>query len=123
MARLRRPSLLVVLSDGWDGADYLEALRRAAASGHDVMAMHLPAAGDRHLADGGVVELEDAETGEVVAVDRSRRAGVVRRGGRGAWPGARSRPARAAPERHGAGDRGALAPQLRRFLAARAERD
>ena len=74
-------------------------------------------------ADGGVVELEDAETGEVVTVDRSAAQASYA----------------AAAEAHGlALDRGLrgprlsgtalateapLAPQLRRFLAARAERD
>ena len=121
MARLRRPSLLVVLSDGWDGAAYVEALRRAAASGHDVAALHLTAAGDRRLPAAGIVELEDAETGDVVTVDtQAMQASYV-----------------AAAEAHATtldrelrGPRliGAalatdtpLVPQLRRFLTARAE--
>jgi uncharacterized protein (DUF58 family) len=121
VARLRRPSLLVVLSDGWDGAAYVEALRRAAASGHDVAALHLTAAGDRRLPAAGIVELEDAESGDVVTVDtQAMQASYV-----------------AAAEAHATtldrelrGPRliGAalatdtpLVPQLRRFLTARAE--
>ena len=46
VARLRRPSLLVVLSDGWDGPDYADALRHAAAAGHDVAVLTTTAPGD-----------------------------------------------------------------------------
>jgi uncharacterized protein (DUF58 family) len=122
VAHLRRPSLVIALSDGWDGAEYLEALRRAAAGGHDVAVLHVTAPGDRRLPVETVVELEDAETGEVLAVD----AGALQ-----ASFGA------AADAHHGALDAGLhgprlcghrlvtdapLVPQLRRFLAARRQR-
>lgn len=71
MARVRRPSLLVVISDGWDDEAYADALRRAAAAGHDVTALHVSAPGDRALPSSGAVELEDAETGERLVVDAS----------------------------------------------------
>jgi uncharacterized protein (DUF58 family) len=121
-ARLRRPSLLVVVSDGWDGAAYLEALRRVAASGHDVVALTLVGPGDRALPNAGVVELEDAESGEVIAVDARALAA--------SYADAAAAHRRAlADGLHGPRLAGAeldteqpLAPQLRRFLAARHER-
>ncbi len=122
VARLRRPSLLVVVSDAWDGAAYLAALRRAAASGHDVVALTLVAPGDRALPDAGVVELEDAESGEVIAVDAralaasfSDAAAVHRRALADGLHGPRLAGVELDVEQP-------LAPQLRRFLAARHER-
>lgn len=122
VAPLRRPSLLLVVSDAWDGAGYLEALRRAAASGHDVVALTLVGPGDRALPDAGVVELEDAESGDVIAVDTRALAA--------AYHEASTAHRRAlADGLHGPRLAGAeldteqpLAPQLRRFLAARHER-
>jgi uncharacterized protein (DUF58 family) len=120
--RLRRPSLLVVISDAWDDTDYLETLRRSAASGHDVVAVTVVAPGDRTLPEAGVVELEDAETGAVIAVDAAALAADYQ--------------AAAAAHRQALSDglRGSrlagtdldieapLVPQLRRFLAARHDR-
>jgi uncharacterized protein (DUF58 family) len=121
-ARLRRPSLLIVLSDGWDDGAYLEALRRAAAAGHDVVALTLVAPGDRALPDAGVVELEDAESGEVLAVDVGAvaasyvdAAAAHRRALAGGLHGPRLAGTELDTEQP-------LAPQLRRFLAARHER-
>jgi uncharacterized protein (DUF58 family) len=122
LARLRRPSLFIVLSDGWDDGAYAEALRHAAAAGHDVAALTVLAPGDRQLPPGGVVELEDAETGEVRVLDE----GV-----------ARAEYAQAAAAHYTALDvalRGPrlmtarldtatpLVPQVRQFLAARSNR-
>jgi uncharacterized protein (DUF58 family) len=122
VARLRRPSLLIVLSDGWDGGVYLEALRRAAASGHDVVALTLVAPGDRGLPDTGIVELEDAESGDVIAVDARalapsyiQAAAAHRRALAAGLHGPRLAGAELDIEQP-------LAPQLRRFLAARHER-
>lgn len=122
LAHLRRPSLVLVISDGWDDAAYAETARRAAASGHDVAVVTLVSPGDRALTTLGAVELEDAETGEVVAVDADALASGFA----------------AAAAAHGAAlDRGLrgprldavrietaapLAPQLRRWLVARAAR-
>lgn len=122
LTRLRRPSLLIVVSDGWDDGAYVEALRHAAAAGHDVAVLTTLAPGDRDLPPGRVVELEDAETGEVRVLD---------------GPVAAEEYARAAVAHHAALDlalRGPrlmmatldtvapLVPQVRRFLTARADR-
>jgi uncharacterized protein (DUF58 family) len=121
-ARLRRPSLLVVLSDGWDGEAYVAGLRRAAASGHDVAALHVVGPGDRRLPARGIVELEDAETGEVVTVDapaiQSSYAAAVEAHGATLSRGLRGLRLNGAPVLTDA----PLVPQLRRFLTARVQR-
>ena len=84
-------------------------------------ALHLTAAGDRRLPAAGVVELEDAETGDVVTVDThamqtsyvaaaEAHATTLDRGLRG-------------PRLIGAAlaTDAPLVPQLRRFLSARVE--
>jgi uncharacterized protein (DUF58 family) len=121
-ARLRRPSLLIVISDAWDDGGYLETLQRSAATGHDVVALTVVAPGDRALPEGGLVELEDAETGAVVAVDARTLAADYRAAS------AAHRQALSAGL-HGPRLAGAhleidapLAPQLRQFLAARHNR-
>ena len=120
LAHLRRPSLVAVLSDGWDDGDYLDALRHAAASGHDVAVFTLTSTGDLRLPVHGIVELEDAETGEVRTVEASALGPSY---------------ADAAAAHYAALERGLrgsrlsgvglttdapLVPQLRRFLTARA---
>lgn len=120
-ARLRRPSLLVVLSDGWDDDAYPDALRRAAACGHDVTALHVSAPGDRALPSSGAVELEDAETGERLVVDASA-LGPEFLAAATAFHDARDRQLRG-PRLHGArlmAD-APLVPQLRAYLLARQE--
>ncbi len=122
IAHLRRPSLVVVLSDGWDGTAFLDGLQFAAAAGHDVTALLVVAPGDLDLAASGVVELEDAETGEVRAVDAAA---------------LRDADARAAAAHYDGLERGLrgrrmsalrvstdapLVPQLRRYLTARSAR-
>ena len=86
-------------------------------------ALHVTAPGDRRLPVATVVELEDAETGEVLAVDAGALHGSF---------------GTAADEHHAAIDAGLhgprlsghrlvadapLVPQLRRFLAARRQRN
>lgn len=122
VSRLRRPSLLIVLSDGWDDGAYLDALRRAAAGGHDVVALTLVGPGDRRLPDDGVVELEDAESGEAITVDGGAAAHAFADAARahrqalmGGLHGTRLAGTEIDIEQP-------LAPQLRRFLAARHER-
>ena len=122
VARLRRPSLLIVLSDGWDGPDYADALRHAAAAGHDVAVLTTTAPGDRQIAARGVVELEDAETGEVRSVDGAALATAYSQAAAGHYRAlevALRGPRLAACEI--AAD-APLVPQLRRFLIARAGR-
>ncbi|MGE0359647.1 MAG: DUF58 domain-containing protein [Vicinamibacterales bacterium] len=122
LAHLRRPSLVVVLSDGWDDAIYAEGLARAAASGHDVAVLTLSAPGDRELAATGVVELEDAETGAVVAIDAAVAAApyAAAAAAHAAALDARLRGARLDTTRLDTAT--ALAPQLRRWLLARSGR-
>ena len=121
-ARLRRPSLLVVVSDAWDDGGYLETLRRSAASGHDVVALTVVGPGDRTLPDDGVVELEDAETGAVIAVDARAVAadyGAAAAAHRQALSAGLHGPRLAGTDLDIAAP---LAPQLRQFLAARHDR-
>ena len=121
-ARLRRPSLLVVISDAWDDGGYLETLRRSAAGGHDVVALTVVGAGDRTLPDAGVVELEDAETGEVIAADVAALAAdyaATAAAHRQALSAGLHGPRLAGTELDIAAP---LVPQLRQFLAARHDR-
>jgi uncharacterized protein (DUF58 family) len=122
VARLRRPSLLIVLSDGWDGPDYADALRHAAAAGHDVAVLTTTAPGDRQIAARGIVELEDAETREVRSVDGAALAAAYSQAAAGhyralevALRGPRLTACEIAAD-------APLVPQLRRFLIARAAR-
>jgi uncharacterized protein (DUF58 family) len=61
------------LGDGWDR---LERSLSAATFRHDVVAITITDPGDAQLPDIGLLQLADPETGELVAVDTSRR--VVR---------------------------------------------
>ena len=122
VARLRRPSLLVVLSDGWDGPEYPSALRHAAAVGHDVAVLTTTAPGDRQIAARGVVELEDAETGEVRGVEGAALSDAYAEAAAGHYRAldvALRGPRLAA---HPIVAEAPLVPQLRRFLIARANR-
>jgi len=122
VARLRRPSLLVVLSDGWDGPEYPSALRHAAAVGHDVAVLTTTAPGDRQIAARGVVELEDAETGEVRSVEGAALSDAYAEAAAGHYRAldvALRGPRLAA---HPIVAEAPLVPQLRRFLIARANR-
>jgi hypothetical protein len=121
-ARLRRPSLLVVISDAWDDGGYLETLQRSAASGHDVVALTVVGAGDRALPEAGVVELEDAETGAVIALEAPALAAgyaAAAAAHRQALSAGLHGPRLAGTELDIAAP---LAPQLRQFLAARHDR-
>lgn len=122
LAHLRRPSLVVVLTDGWDDDAFAAALAQAAAGGHDVAVLRLSAPGDRRLPASGIVEVEDAESGAVIAVDVSEAA---------AGYAAAAAAHVAALETRLRGPRldtacldttTPLAPQLRRWLLARAWR-
>jgi uncharacterized protein (DUF58 family) len=78
-AVLRRRAMMFVISDlelGVPRAVKLAELDRAirpVASAHDVVALHIRDPHERELPDVGLVALEDAETGEVVELDTSRR--------------------------------------------------
>jgi len=73
----RRRAIVFVLSDFFD-AGYEPALR-AAALRHEIVALTLGDARERDLPDVGLLEMEDAETGERALIDTSN-AGV-----RSAW--------------------------------------
>lgn len=64
---LRRPSVLVLLSDFFD-ADY-ETMLRAAGRRHDTVAVELRDPREEELPPIGLVDLTDAETGETVTLD------------------------------------------------------
>ena len=73
---LRRRSIVFLLSDFFD-AGYEQSLRTLARR-HDVVAISLVDPLDLALPDAGMIEVEDAESGERVLVDSSS-AGVRRR--------------------------------------------
>ena len=73
---LRRRSIIFLLSDFFD-AGYEQSLRTLARR-HDVVAISLVDPLDLALPDAGMIEVEDAESGERVLVDSSS-AGVRRR--------------------------------------------
>jgi uncharacterized protein (DUF58 family) len=68
--RLRRPGVLIVLSDFYDDEDRtLTALRRAARAGHDVAMLQLTSDDERTLPYSGQLEFTDAESGARRVVD------------------------------------------------------
>jgi uncharacterized protein (DUF58 family) len=69
---LRRRAILVVISDFLD--DGYEKSLRAAASRHDVVAVHVVDPRERELPAVGLLTLRDAETGRAVLVDTASRA-------------------------------------------------
>ncbi len=82
---LRHRAVVFILSDFLGGGDYDQALRRIALR-HDVIALALDAAEEGRLPEEGLVEFEDAESGERVLVDcaspavrRAYAAAVLRR--------------------------------------------
>jgi uncharacterized protein (DUF58 family) len=66
--RSRRPGLLVVVSDFLDGGPVVDALSSARSAGHDVALVLVLAPEEEHPALEGDLELEDAETGELVTI-------------------------------------------------------
>jgi uncharacterized protein (DUF58 family) len=64
---LRRRSILVLVSDFFD--DGYETMLRAAAQRHDTVGVELQDPREEELPPMGLVDLVDAETGEVVTVD------------------------------------------------------
>jgi uncharacterized protein (DUF58 family) len=69
-----RRAVAFLLSDFWD-ADYGDRLR-VAARRHDLTAVPVLDRREAELPPVGIVELEDAETGELLEVDTSDRRGV-----------------------------------------------
>ena len=67
---LRHRAVVFILSDFLGGGDYDQALRRLALR-HDVIALALDAADEGRLPEEGLVEFEDAESGERRLVDCS----------------------------------------------------
>lgn len=70
---LRRRSVVFIVSDFQGSRDYEKSLR-VLASRHDVVAITLMDPREVELVDAGVIELEDAETGEMLLVDTSSAA-------------------------------------------------
>lgn len=76
---LRKRALMFMISDyelGKPRAAKLADLERAirpVANAHDVVALHVRDPHERELPDVGLVTVEDAETGDVVHIDTSRR--------------------------------------------------
>ena len=69
MSRLRRRSIIVVLSDFYEPADRAaRALGEARARGHDVVAVHILHAIEKGLQVGDTSVLEDMETSEQLAL-------------------------------------------------------
>ncbi len=67
---LRRPGLLLLISDLYDDEEAIRsALARAVRRGHDVAVLHLLDPAERELALEGELLFEDAETGERRIVD------------------------------------------------------
>ena len=66
LRRSARPGLLAVVSDFFDAGPVLDAIGRAAQSGHDVVLVQIAAPDEIEPALEGDWALEDAETGEIV---------------------------------------------------------
>ncbi|HSJ23496.1 MAG TPA: DUF58 domain-containing protein [Longimicrobiales bacterium] len=68
--RLRKPGVLIVLSDFYDDEEATAtALRRAARAGHDVAMLQMTSADERSLSHSGHLEFVDAESGGRRVVD------------------------------------------------------
>lgn len=73
--RLRKPGVLIVLSDFYDDEEETTtALRRAARAGHDVAMLQMTSAEEGTLAHRGQLEFVDAETGRRRVVDATSAA-------------------------------------------------
>lgn len=70
--RVSTPGLAVVFSDFLDEADCATALQRLASLGHELDLVQLVAPEDREPPWDGELDLEDAETGEVMRVQMDR---------------------------------------------------
>lgn len=69
---LHRRGLVVAVSDFYDDAQALTALRRLARRGHEMIVVQTLSADEVRLPQMGVVELVDAETGRGVVVEAER---------------------------------------------------
>jgi uncharacterized protein (DUF58 family) len=73
--RLRKPGVLIVISDFYDDEDAtLTALRRAARAGHDVAMLQLTSPEERTLPYAGQLEFTDVESGGRRVVDATAAA-------------------------------------------------
>ena len=69
---LRKRGIVFLVSDFIAGGDYLRSLR-VLSRRHDAIAIHVQDPRESELPAAGLVELEDAETGEIVLLDTSNR--------------------------------------------------
>ncbi len=70
---LKKRAVVFLISDFIGGGDYDQSLR-ILAQRHDVVALQLTDASEQHLPNVGLVEMQDAETGETLLVDTASRA-------------------------------------------------
>lgn len=67
---IRRRGILFVVSDFFDGGDFLRPLK-VMRGRHDIIALRVTDRREREIPDVGMIELEDEETGEQILVDTS----------------------------------------------------
>jgi uncharacterized protein (DUF58 family) len=78
---LRRPGVLLMISDLYDAPDAVRReLRRAMGAGHDVSSLQVMAAEERDFPFTGDLQVEDLETGERRLVEGAAAAAVHRQG-------------------------------------------
>lgn len=78
--RLRKPGLIIVLSDFYDDDEAAAtALRRAARAGHDVAMLQLTSEAERRLEPRGQLDFTDVETGARRLVDADAAAAAYAR--------------------------------------------
>ncbi|MBR6470180.1 MAG: VWA domain-containing protein, partial [Victivallales bacterium] len=70
---LKKRAVVFLISDFIGGGDYDQPLQMLARR-HDVVALQLNDASEQFLPNAGLIEMQDAETGESILVDTSSRA-------------------------------------------------
>ena len=67
---LKKPSLLIIISDFFDSGNYAKELR-VMHKKHDIVSIMIVDEREQEIPDVGLIELEDEETGEQMLVDTS----------------------------------------------------
>ena len=67
---LKKPSLLIIISDFFDSGNYVKELR-VMHKKHDIVSIMIVDEREQEIPDVGLIELEDEETGEQMLVDTS----------------------------------------------------